>query len=127
MDPHDSRDLIVPRLAFIAVGAQRSRHSPDAVSVLVLSLDSLDSISESLIFLHSLARVSSTTIKGAPAGMGESARLGNGYPAAMCCRNCFVNDEIFFLSRPHRQDACLSTPAGFPTQCAALGSSVLPT
>ena len=78
------------------VCTQRSRHAADAVSSLVVLLEDSDSIKEFLIRLHSFARVSNTTIKGAPAGMGESARLGNGYPAAMCCLNCFVNDEIFF-------------------------------
>ena len=79
------------------VCTQRSRHAADAVSSLVVLLEDSDSIKEFLIRLHSFARVSNTTIKGAPAGMGESARLGNGYPAAMCCLNCFVNDEIFFF------------------------------
>ena len=69
-------------------------------------LENSDSIQEFLIFLHSFARVSNTTIKGAPAGMGESARSGNGYPAAMCCLNCIVNDEIFFFE-PSVPPRCL--------------------
>ena len=88
------------------VCTQRSRHAADAVSSLVVLLEDSDSIKEFLIRLHSFARVSNTTIKGAPAGMGESARLGNGYPAAMCYLNCFVNDEIFFFE-PSVPPRCL--------------------
>ena len=90
----------------MTVCTQCSRHSSDTVSSLVVLLENSDSIQEFLIFLHSFARVSNTTIKGAPAGMGESARSGNGYPAAMCCLNCIVNDEIFFFE-PSVPPRCL--------------------
>ena len=87
-------------------------------------LENSDSIQEFLIFLHSFARVPNTTIKGAPAGMGESARSGNGYPAAMCCLNCIVNDEFFFLSLQYHRGACSSIPASSPIQCVALRACV---
>lgn len=108
----------------MTVCTQCSRHSSDTVSSLVVLLENSDSIQEFLIFLHSFARVSNTTIKGAPAGMGESARSGNGYPAAMCCLNCIVNDEIFFLSLQYHQGACSSIPASSPIQCVALRACV---
>lgn len=108
---HEPCNLIMTRFTLMSVCTQCSRHSSDTIASLVVLLENSDSIQEFLIFLHSFARVSNTMIKGAPAGMGESARSGNGYLAAMCCLNCIVNDEIFFLSLQYHQDACSSIPA----------------
>ena len=69
MDTHDPRSLIMTGFAFMSVGAQRSCHSPDAISALVLILNGSGFILEPLIFLHSFARVVGTTIKSAPVGM----------------------------------------------------------